>query len=123
MPSSKENEVVRGEAPSPRPGVLAVDPYVPGRSKLAGAGAVIKLSSNETPLGPSPHAIEAYRAAAARLDRYPDSTYAGSRGAWCCLWAEPGAYRLRQWLGRAVPHPGAGLSGARRRGDLYRARL
>ena len=57
---------VRFEAPSPRPGVLAVDPYVPGRSKLAGAGPVIKLSSNETPLGPSPAAIEAYRAAAAR---------------------------------------------------------
>ena len=46
--------MVRGEALKPRPGVLAVDPYVPGRSKLPGAGPVIKLSSNETPLGPSP---------------------------------------------------------------------
>jgi histidinol-phosphate aminotransferase len=72
---------VRGEAPSPRPGVLAVNPYVPGRSKLAGAGAVIKLSSNETPLGPSPLAVEAYREAASRLDRYPDSTYASLREA------------------------------------------
>jgi histidinol-phosphate aminotransferase len=73
--------VVRGEALSSRPGVLAVDPYVPGRSKLAGAGAVIKLSSNETPLGPSPLAIEAYREAASRLDRYPDSTYTTLREA------------------------------------------
>ncbi len=73
--------MVRGEAISPRPGVLAIDPYVPGRSKLAGAGPVIKLSSNETPLGPSPHAIEAYREAAARLDRYPDGSYASLREA------------------------------------------
>ncbi len=67
--------MVRGEALKPRPGVLAIDPYVPGRSKLAGEGPVIKLSSNETPLGPSPHAIEAFREAASRLDRYPDGSY------------------------------------------------
>ena len=67
--------MVRGEAFKPRPGVLAIDPYVPGRSKLSGAGPVIKLSSNETPLGPSPHAIEAFREAAYRLDRYPDGAY------------------------------------------------
>ncbi len=70
---------MRGEAPSPRPGVLAVDPYVPGRSKLGGSGPVVKLSSNETPLGPSPLAVEAYRAAATQLDRYPDSTYKALR--------------------------------------------
>ena len=73
--------MVRGEALKPRPGVLAVDPYVPGRSKLAGAGPVIKLSSNETPLGPSPHAVEAFREAAYRLDRYPDGSYASLREA------------------------------------------
>ena len=67
--------MVRGEALKPRPGVLAVDPYVPGRSKLAGEGPVIKLSSNETPLGPSPHAIKAFREGAYRLDRYPDGSY------------------------------------------------
>lgn len=72
---------MRGEAVSPRPGVLVVEPYVPGRSKLAGDGAVIKLSSNETALGPSPMAIEAYREAASRLDRYPDSTYTALRDA------------------------------------------
>ncbi len=73
--------MVRGEALSPRPGVLAVDPYVPGRSKLAGVGPVIKLSSNETPLGPSPHAVEAFRDAAYRLDRYPDGSYTSLREA------------------------------------------
>ncbi len=81
MPSSKEISVVRGEALKPRPGVFAVDPYVPGRSKLAGAGPVIKLSSNETPLGPSPHAVEAFREAAHRLDRYPDGSYTSLREA------------------------------------------
>ena len=55
-----------------RPGIYEIDPYVPGRSKLPGAGPVIKLSSNETPLGPSPKAVEAFRAAAVQLDRYPD---------------------------------------------------
>jgi histidinol-phosphate aminotransferase len=55
-----------------RPGIFEIDTYVPGRSKLAGSGPVIKLSSNETPLGPSPSALEAYRAAASQLDRYPD---------------------------------------------------
>ncbi len=73
--------MVRGEALKPRPGVLAVDPYVPGRSKLAGDGPVIKLSSNETPLGPSPHAVEAFRDAAHRLDRYPDGSYTSLREA------------------------------------------
>jgi histidinol-phosphate aminotransferase len=72
---------VRGEAPRPRPGVLEVDPYVPGRSKLAGDGPVVKLSSNETPLGPSPVAAAAYREAAAHLDRYPDSNQTALREA------------------------------------------
>ncbi len=72
---------MRGEAPSPRPGVLAVDPYVPGRSKIAGAAPVIKLSSNETPLGPSPRAVEAYREAAGNLDRYPDGASTALREA------------------------------------------
>lgn len=77
----QERSVVRAEALRPRPGVLAVDPYVPGRSKLAGGAPVIKLSSNETPLGPSPLAVEAFRDAASRLDRYPDGSYAKLREA------------------------------------------
>jgi len=58
--------------PLPRPGVLDIAPYVPGKSKAPGVAKVYKLSSNESPLGPSPHAIEAYQAAAARLEDYPD---------------------------------------------------
>jgi histidinol-phosphate aminotransferase len=60
--------------PTPRPGILDIAPYVPGTSALPGAGKVVKLSSNETPLGPSPQAIEAYLAEAAHLSRYPDGS-------------------------------------------------
>jgi histidinol-phosphate aminotransferase len=60
--------------PRPRPGVLDIAPYVPGTSALPGAQAVIKLSSNETPFGPSPRALAAYRDAAAALSRYPDGS-------------------------------------------------
>ena len=45
----------------PRPGILDIAPYVPGTSALPGSAPVVKLSSNETPLGPSPAAVEAYR--------------------------------------------------------------
>lgn len=60
--------------PRPRPGVLDIAPYVPGTSALPGARPVIKLSSNETPFGPSPRAVEAYVAAAKHLSRYPDGS-------------------------------------------------
>ncbi|MBM3543619.1 MAG: histidinol-phosphate transaminase [Alphaproteobacteria bacterium] len=60
--------------PAPRQGILDIVPYVPGTSALPGARAVIKLSSNETPFGPSPRAIEAYLAAVATLSRYPDGS-------------------------------------------------
>ena len=43
--------------PQPRAGVLKIDAYVPGKSAAPGAERVFKLSSNETPLGPSPKAI------------------------------------------------------------------
>lgn len=60
--------------PVPRPGVLAIDAYVPGKSAAAGAAKVYKLSSNETPLGPSPRAIEAFHAFADKLPAYPEGT-------------------------------------------------
>ncbi len=71
--------------PTPRPGILEIDPYVPGESKLASGLTPIKLSSNETPLGASPKAIEAFRAAAGELERYPDG----------------GATALRKAIGKA----------------------
>jgi histidinol-phosphate aminotransferase len=61
-------------APIPRPGVLDIAPYVPGRSKATGGAKLHKLSSNETPLGPSPRAVAAFKAAAQELERYPDGS-------------------------------------------------
>ena len=57
----------------PVPGILDIAPYVGGRAIADGAARVFKLSSNESPLGPSPSAVEAYKAAAANLHIYPDS--------------------------------------------------
>ncbi len=59
-------------APTPRPGIMDITPYVGGESKIAGLTRVIKLASNEGALGPSPKAAEAYRTVAAELHRYPD---------------------------------------------------
>src|SRR5689334_20972399 len=67
-----EHDMSLLQSPQPRPGVLAIDPYVPGKSAAPGATRVFKLSSNETPLGPSPHAVAAYQALAERLQDYPD---------------------------------------------------
>jgi histidinol-phosphate aminotransferase len=52
--------------------VLNIEAYVPGKSAAPGVARVFKLSSNETPLGPSPKAIAAYRAVADHLQDYPD---------------------------------------------------
>jgi histidinol-phosphate aminotransferase len=60
------------QRPQPRPGVLEIEAYVPGKSSAPGVARVFKLSSNETPLGPSPRALEAYKSAAAHLEDYPD---------------------------------------------------
>ena len=61
-------------SPAPRPGILEIDAYVPGESKLAAGIKPIKLSSNETPLGPSPKAVAAFKAVAGELERYPDGS-------------------------------------------------
>jgi histidinol-phosphate aminotransferase len=61
-------------APKPNAGILDIAPYVPGKSQLPGNGPVIKLSSNETPLGASPAAREAYLRAGEHIERYPDGT-------------------------------------------------
>jgi histidinol-phosphate aminotransferase len=67
--------------PQPRPGILDIAPYVPGDSKAEGHKEPLKLASNESSLGPSPRAIEAYRAFAEKLHRYPDGASADLRTA------------------------------------------
>ena len=60
--------------PLPRPGVMSIEAYVPGKSAAPAGIRLIKLSSNETPLGPSPKAIEAFAGIGARLALYPDGS-------------------------------------------------
>jgi histidinol-phosphate aminotransferase len=60
------------ERPQPRPGVLKIQAYVPGKSSAPGVAKVFKLSSNETPLGASPNAVDAYAAVGRHLEDYPD---------------------------------------------------
>jgi histidinol-phosphate aminotransferase len=67
--------------PQPRPGVLEIAPYVPGKSTAPGVAKVFKLSSNETPLGPSANALAAYRAAGEHLQDYPDGSATALRDA------------------------------------------
>jgi len=67
--------------PQPRPGVLAIDAYVPGKSSAPGVAKIHKLSSNETPLGPSPNAIAAYTAVGRHLEDYPDGSASELRAA------------------------------------------
>ena len=60
-----------------RRSVLRIKPYEPGKpieevQRELGIGDVIKLASNENPLGPSPRAIEAVSRAGTQLHMYPD---------------------------------------------------
>src|ERR1700739_3007872 len=67
--------------PVPNPGILDIAPYTPGKSPVPEKGRkVFKLSANETPFGPSPKAIEAYKAAADHLEDYPEGTSRVLRG-------------------------------------------
>jgi histidinol-phosphate aminotransferase len=63
---------------------MDIKPYVGGESALDGVTRVMKLSSNEGALGPSPKAMAAYAAMAGEMHRYPDG----------------GATRLRQAIAR-----------------------
>lgn len=60
--------------PVPRDGILDIELYVPGGSKAAPGKKLHKLSSNETPFGPSPRAREAFAKVSSGLERYPDGT-------------------------------------------------
>lgn len=59
------------------PYIAALRPYEPGRSiedakRKYGLSRVVKLASNENPLGPSPDAVEAIRKSVGTLNFYPD---------------------------------------------------
>lgn len=61
-----------------RPHIFRLQPYAPGKpigeaKRELGLGEVVKLASNENPLGPSPLAVAAMASAAQDLHRYPDA--------------------------------------------------
>jgi len=63
--------------PAVRPNILEMTPYSPGKpidevKRELGLDRVVKLASNENPLGPSPKALEAIAEAAKSLHIYPD---------------------------------------------------
>ncbi|TBN41050.1 histidinol-phosphate transaminase [Paracoccus subflavus] len=65
----------------PKPGIMDIALYVSGESRLPGRSDVLKLSSNENPLGCSDKARAAFVAAAADLHRYPSTDHAALRHA------------------------------------------
>jgi len=73
----------------PQPGIMGITPYVGGKATLSGLASasaassnnVIKLSSNENPLGPGEAAIEAMRRAAPNMHLYPSSDHLALRQA------------------------------------------
>ncbi|HVL00990.1 MAG TPA: histidinol-phosphate transaminase [Dongiaceae bacterium] len=59
------------------PGVQGLTPYVPGKpveelERELGIRNIVKLASNENPLGPSPKVLAALEQVKAELTRYPD---------------------------------------------------
>lgn len=58
----------------PHTNILDIMDYIPGEDTLPGFDKPAKLSSNESPLGPSPRAIQAFKDASEELARYPDGS-------------------------------------------------
>jgi histidinol-phosphate aminotransferase len=64
-----------------RPGIMQIKPYVGGEASAPGVARVIRLASNENPLGTGKAARAAYRSLSGVLNRYPDGSAAALRGA------------------------------------------
>jgi histidinol-phosphate aminotransferase len=69
------------EAPTPKPGILDIAPYVGGKSKIDGVAEPMKLSSNENMLGAGEKARAAYEAAIRNIHIYPDGRASKLRAA------------------------------------------
>ena len=60
--------------PQPKIGVMDIAMYVPGKSKVPDGVKLHKLSSNESPIGPSPEAVVAIAEVTSRMEDYPDGS-------------------------------------------------
>ena len=68
-------------APTPQPGIMEIDLYVGGASRVEGVDDILKLSSNENPHGAPESARIAAAEAAARMHLYPNTDHASLRAA------------------------------------------
>ena len=59
---------------NPKRGINSIKLYSGGISKVSGIEKIIKLSSNESPFGPSNKVLEAYKNSSDKLSRYPELT-------------------------------------------------
>ncbi|MEL6643220.1 MAG: histidinol-phosphate transaminase [Pseudomonadota bacterium] len=66
---------------TPQPGIMEIALYHGGASQIAGRTEVLKLSSNENPLGPPASAQDAIVAAAKATHLYPSTDHADLRAA------------------------------------------
>lgn len=67
--------------PRPRPSLSSILPYTQGKAKAGDNKPAIKLSSNESSLGPSPKVFDAIKQAYKGLHRYPDGSHASLKQA------------------------------------------
>lgn len=99
---------------TPQPGIMEIELYQGGKSAIAGRTDVLKLSSNENPLGPVPSALEAAATAAREMHRYPSTDHAGLRTAIGEVWGvDPdrvicgvGSDEVLQFVTQAYAGPG-----------------
>lgn len=61
-------------SPAPVAGIAKLAPYKQGKATLSNVAEPLKLSSNESMIGPSPKALAAYQATGASLHLYPDGS-------------------------------------------------
>lgn len=73
MSVSEAPDRANAARPVPKPGIMAIHAYTPGKSQVDGVADPLKLSANENVLGCSPKAKAAYRDAIDKLNLYPDS--------------------------------------------------
>ncbi len=98
----------------PQPGIMDIALYVGGKSSIAGRDDVLKLSSNENPLGAPPSALEAMAKAAGQVHRYPPTDHADLRAAIGDVWGlDPariicgvGSDEVLQFVTQAFSGPG-----------------
>ncbi|MFE9244826.1 histidinol-phosphate transaminase [Nocardiopsis sp. NPDC006938] len=119
--------VSESKSPYLRAVLESIPAYKPGREVVGPDGRSIKLSSNESPLGPLPSVREAVSRAAADLNRYPDpgaaelvtrlAAHLGVPEEHVALGA--GSVGLLQQLLEAVGEPGAEVVYAWRSFEAY----